>query len=84
MTQKSWKTMGYVIDFKNRSRCVFVSEKGAVSNFFFEKGAVGQKRLGTCVLDDIFVHIALIYLHGLQQPCYPTLSINFHVVNSAN
>jgi hypothetical protein len=23
-----------------------------VSNFFFEKGAVGQKRLGTCSLDN--------------------------------
>jgi hypothetical protein len=30
---------------------VFFSEKGAVSNFFFEEGAVGQKRLGTCGLD---------------------------------
>jgi hypothetical protein len=43
--------MGYIIDFKNGSRCVFFSIKGAVSNFFFEKGAVGQKRLGTCALD---------------------------------
>jgi hypothetical protein len=40
--------VGYIIDFKNGSRCVFFSEKGAVSNFFFEKGAVDQKRLGTC------------------------------------
>jgi hypothetical protein len=30
----------------------FFSEKRAVSNFFFEKGAVGQKRLGTCGLDN--------------------------------
>jgi hypothetical protein len=52
MTQKSWKTVGYIIDFKNGSRYVFFSEKGAVSNFFFEKGAVGQKRLGTCGLDN--------------------------------
>jgi hypothetical protein len=52
MTQKSCKSMGYIIDFKNRSRSVFFSEKGAVSNFlFFEKGAVGQKRLGTYDLD---------------------------------
>jgi hypothetical protein len=52
MTPKSWKTMGYIIDFKNRSWCVFFSEKGAVSNFFFEKGAVGQTRLGTCGLEE--------------------------------
>jgi hypothetical protein len=53
MTQKSWKTVVYIIDFKNGSRCFFFffSEKGAVSNFFFEKGEVGQKRLGTCDLD---------------------------------
>jgi hypothetical protein len=52
MTQKSWDTMGYIIDFKNGSRCVFFfSEKGAMSNFFFEKGELGQKRLGTCGLD---------------------------------
>jgi hypothetical protein len=32
---------------------VFFSEKGAISNFFFfEKGAVGQKRLGACGLDN--------------------------------
>jgi hypothetical protein len=52
MTQKSWKTLGYIIDFKNVSRCVFFPEKGAMSNFFSEKGAVGQKRLGTCGLDN--------------------------------
>jgi hypothetical protein len=44
--------MGYIIDFRNGSRCVFFSEKGAVSNFFFEKGTVGQKRLGTSGLDN--------------------------------
>jgi hypothetical protein len=53
MTPKSWKTMGYIIDFKNGSRCVFFSEKGVVSNFFFEEGAVGQKRLGTSGLDNV-------------------------------
>jgi hypothetical protein len=31
----------------------FFSEKGAMSNFCFEKGAVGQKRLGTCDLDNV-------------------------------
>jgi hypothetical protein len=31
---------------------VFFSEMGAVSNFFFEKGAVGQKWLGTYVLNN--------------------------------
>jgi hypothetical protein len=51
MTPKSWKTRGYIIDFKNGSRCFF-PEKGAVSNFFSEKGAVGQKRLGTCGLGE--------------------------------
>jgi hypothetical protein len=45
--------MGCIIDFKNRSPCVFFSGKGAVSNFFFRKGAVGQKRLGTCGLDNV-------------------------------
>jgi hypothetical protein len=45
--------MGYIIDFKNGSRFVFFSEKVAVSNFFFEKGAVGQKRLGTSGLDNV-------------------------------
>jgi hypothetical protein len=44
--------MGYIIDFKNGSRCVFFFEKGAVSNFFFEEGVVGQKRLGTSGLDN--------------------------------
>jgi hypothetical protein len=44
--------MGYIIDFKNGSRCVFFSEKGAVSNFFFEEGAVDQKRLGTSGLEN--------------------------------
>jgi hypothetical protein len=29
----------------------FFSEKGAVSNFFFRRGAVGQKRLGTSGLN---------------------------------
>jgi hypothetical protein len=41
MSQKSWKTMGYIIDFKNESVCFF-PEKGAVSNFFLEKGAVSN------------------------------------------
>jgi hypothetical protein len=45
--------MGYIIDFKNGSRCVFFSEKGAVSNSFFEEGAVVQKRLGTSGLDNV-------------------------------
>jgi hypothetical protein len=45
--------MGYIIDFRNGSRCVFFSGKGAMSNFFFEKGAVGQKRLGACGLDNV-------------------------------
>jgi hypothetical protein len=45
--------MGYIIDFKNGSWCVFFSEKGAVSSFFFEEGAVGQKRLGTSGLDNV-------------------------------
>jgi hypothetical protein len=30
---------------------IFFLKRGAMSNFFFEKGAVGQKRLGTCVVD---------------------------------
>jgi hypothetical protein len=45
--------MGYTIDFKNGSRCVFFSEKGAVFFFFFEKGAVAQKRLGTSGLANV-------------------------------
>jgi hypothetical protein len=45
--------MSYIIDFKNWSRYVFFSEKGAVSNFFFEEGEVGQKRLGTSGLDNV-------------------------------
>jgi hypothetical protein len=44
--------MGYIIDFKNGNQCVFFSEKGAASNFFFKKGAVGQKRLEICGLDN--------------------------------
>jgi hypothetical protein len=45
--------MGYIIDFKNGSLCVFFfSEKGAVSIIFFEREAVGQKRLGTSGLDN--------------------------------
>jgi hypothetical protein len=45
MTQKSWKTVGYIIDFKNGSRCGF-SEKGAVSNFFSRKGGDRPKKVG--------------------------------------
>jgi hypothetical protein len=52
MAQKRWKTMGYIIDFKNESRVFFFSAKGTVSNFSLEKGAVSQKRLGTLGLDN--------------------------------
>jgi hypothetical protein len=38
--------MGYIIDLKNGSRCVFFSEKGAVSNFFFRKGGGRPKKVG--------------------------------------
>jgi hypothetical protein len=38
--------MGYNIDFKNGSRYVFFSEKGAVSNFFFRKGGGRPKKVG--------------------------------------
>jgi hypothetical protein len=37
--------MDYIIDFKNRTRCVFFSEKGAVSNFFFRKVGGRQKKV---------------------------------------
>jgi hypothetical protein len=68
MTQKSWETMGFIIDLKKRSRCVFFSEKGAVSNFF-EKGAVGQRRLGTFGLDNVgsLTSHNPTGLHGLLQ-----------------
>jgi hypothetical protein len=39
---------------------VFFSEKGAASNFFFEKGAVGHKRLGTCGLDSWFADVSKV------------------------
>jgi hypothetical protein len=35
--------MGYIIDFKNGSRCFFFSEKGAVSNFFSKRGGRPKK-----------------------------------------
>jgi hypothetical protein len=38
--------MDYIIDFKNGSRCVFFSEKGAVSIFFFRKGGDRPKKVG--------------------------------------
>jgi hypothetical protein len=47
--------MGYIIDFKNGSRCFFFFWKGGGKKFFFfEKGAVGQKRLGTLDLNVSF------------------------------
>jgi hypothetical protein len=36
--------MGYIINFKNGSRCVFFSEKGAV--IFFRKGGGRPKKVG--------------------------------------
>jgi hypothetical protein len=50
--------MGYIIDFKNGSRYVFS-----------EKGAVGQKRLGTCGLDNLgsLTSHNPIGLHGLLR-----------------
>jgi hypothetical protein len=61
--------MGYIIDFKNGNQCVFFSEKGAVSNFSFENGAVGQKMLGTLGLDNVGSSASrnLIGLHGLLR-----------------
>jgi hypothetical protein len=47
----------------------FFSEKGAVSTFFFEKRAVGQKRLGTSGLDNVgsLTSHNTIGLHGLLR-----------------
>jgi hypothetical protein len=45
MTQKRWKTMGYIIDFKNGSRCVFFLKRGRWVNFF-RKGGGRPKKVG--------------------------------------
>jgi hypothetical protein len=72
--------MGYIIDFKNGSRCVFFfSEKGAVSNFFFEKGAVGQKRLGTLGLDNQFTDGGKVLSPTYTQHFTPQKHYHFYV-----
>jgi hypothetical protein len=60
MTQKSWKIMGYIIDFK-KPVCFFFSEKGAVSNFFFRKGGDRPKKVGNlcCIRSIISMQLRL-------------------------
>jgi hypothetical protein len=47
--EKLWVTL---LISRTGAGVFFFPEKGAMSIFFFEKGAVGQKRLGTCGLDN--------------------------------
>jgi hypothetical protein len=56
--------MGYIIDFKNGSRCVFFSEKRAVSNFFFRRGGGSPKKVGNLWLRGTILAVVEIAIYG--------------------